>query len=178
MQGMFNQFNELAKQIHENAVEHGWWEKERKLRQLAALFHSELSEAYEEYRSDNDYEYEVDGKPEGIAPELADYIIRLLDYAGHKGLDIDAALKEAYVWEAAIVNDDFSEFIADCHMDVSRLYHIAGIMNHTEAAGEIARCMMKPISWMIMHKIDPIAVIKRKHAYNKTRPYRHGGKVC
>ena len=51
------------------------------------------------------------GKPEGIPIELADVIIRILDYCGYAGIDIEAA-------------------------------------------------------------------IRQKHEYNKSRPYRHGGKKC
>lgn len=50
-------------------------------------------------------------KPEGVAVELADCMIRILDYCGHAGIDIEEA-------------------------------------------------------------------IRIKHEYNKTRPYRHGGKKC
>lgn len=35
--------NELAKEIHQNAVEHGWWEEERSFGEIVALCHSELS---------------------------------------------------------------------------------------------------------------------------------------
>jgi len=109
-----------------NAVEHGWWEEERSFGEIIALCHSELSEALEEYR-DGKQEVYCKGvdicdrdcsectlpidmkKPEGIAVELADCIIRILDYCGAAGIDIDE-------------------------------------------------------------------VIKLKHEYNKTRPYKHGGK--
>lgn len=43
--------NELSKEIHENAVSHGWWDEPRNLLEIAALCHSEISEAVEEYRS-------------------------------------------------------------------------------------------------------------------------------
>ena len=43
--------NELSKEIYENAVEHGWWDEPRNLLEIAALCHSELSEAVEEYRA-------------------------------------------------------------------------------------------------------------------------------
>lgn len=118
--------NEIAKEIHENAVAHGWWDEERTFGDIIALCHSELSEALEEYRNGrpmvyaDDFDNELiritdvsqfDGrKPEGIAVELADCIIRILDYCGHEGIDIEQA-------------------------------------------------------------------IKIKHEYNKSRPYRHGGKV-
>jgi hypothetical protein len=35
----------------------------------------------------------VKAKPEGIPIELADCIIRILDYCGHEGIDIDHAIK-------------------------------------------------------------------------------------
>lgn len=106
--------NEVAKQIHENAVDHGWWDEERGFPEVLALIHSEVSEALEEYRNGR-LPTEVytgnNGKPEGIPIELADVIIRVLDYCGYAGIDIDAA-------------------------------------------------------------------ISQKHEYNKSRPYRHGGKKC
>lgn len=128
--------NALARDVHENAVAHGWWETEREFGTIIALCHSELSEALEEHRSGKPPFYYVvemdDGKggtypairadiispddfkgekPEGVAVELADCIIRILDYCGHAGIDIEEA-------------------------------------------------------------------IRIKHEYNKTRPYRHGGKKC
>lgn len=122
--------NKLRDEIHQNAVDHGWWDEERSFGEIVALCHSELSEALEEYRdgkpkfyfvaevecengtyptertSTADYNGE---KPEGVAVELADCIIRILDYCGRASIDIEEA-------------------------------------------------------------------IRIKHEYNKTRPYRHGGK--
>lgn len=137
--------NQLAKEIHENAVAHGWWDEPRSFGEIIALCHSELSEALEEYRNGrppvwfaciptdvfggcknmvhcesgmsnlgcNKYDIKCqykDAKPEGIAVELADCIIRILDHCGKEGIDIDS-------------------------------------------------------------------IIRIKHEYNKSRPYRHGGKV-
>lgn len=121
--------NEFAKEVHENAVEHGWWEDDRGFAEVVALCHSELSEALEEFRSGGGMRYYKCarnanvpftcsgdchkcnyGKPEGIAVELADCIIRILDFCGKENIDIEEVLRE-------------------------------------------------------------------KHAFNKTRPYKHGGKV-
>jgi NTP pyrophosphatase (non-canonical NTP hydrolase) len=104
--------NKIRDEIHENAVKHGWWDEDRHFGSVVALMHSELSEALEEYRNGhepNEIYFGEGGKPEGIPIELADCIIRILDYCGKKEIDIDGA-------------------------------------------------------------------IRLKHEYNKTRPYRHGGK--
>lgn len=101
-------FNEIAKEIHQNAVEHGWWDEPRTFGEIVALCHSELSEALEELRTNRPMMYfvETNGfvvtdmserkyeKPEGIAVEMADCIIRILDWAGKEGLDMDAIIRE------------------------------------------------------------------------------------
>lgn len=110
--------NALAKRVHVIAKEKGWWDKHRTPLECHMLIVTEIAEATEAWREGKDLPgrdggvYIPDlstGKPEGEAVELADALIRILDYAESRGFDMDA-------------------------------------------------------------------VVEAKMAYNKTRPYRHGGK--
>lgn len=121
--------NELAKEVHENAVAHGWWEKPPTLPEALCLIHAELSEALEEYREGNPLIYGtcalaaedckfsgvcdrvgrhgegegIDGpcKPEGIAVELADVILRTLDLMAALGVDVDAVVMAKHKYNLA-----------------------------------------------------------------------------
>lgn len=42
--------NEYAQAVHENAVAHGWYDNPIEFPAVAALIHSEISEALAEYR--------------------------------------------------------------------------------------------------------------------------------
>jgi len=88
---------QLQEAIHRTAVEHGWWERERPFGEVLMLAVTELAEAMEAYREGNPASEKIDGFSK-IEEELADTIIRILDYAGGLGLDIEGALcaKMAY----------------------------------------------------------------------------------
>jgi NTP pyrophosphatase (non-canonical NTP hydrolase) len=81
--------NELAQSIHNNAVAHGWWDEERSVAEIVALCHSELSEALEAYRNGEPLEWDNNGKPDGIAVELIDCVIRVFDYLAKEQVDIE-----------------------------------------------------------------------------------------
>ena len=86
---------QLMKECHETAVDKGWYALgDRNFGELIALMHSELSEALEEHRNGepfNNFRF-VDGKPEGIAVELADVLIRVFDACEHKSIPLADAL--------------------------------------------------------------------------------------
>lgn len=85
---------DLQREIHQCAIDHGWWEDQRHFAELVALCHSELSEALEARRAGMEDHFEFGGKPEGAAIEMADCIICILDLAEHEGWDMDKAIRE------------------------------------------------------------------------------------
>jgi len=76
-----------------NSAEHGFWEKERNKPEMIALMHSELSEALEALRKP-DTESVIDEGP--VAEELADCVIRIMDYCEGFGIDLGHAIWEKY----------------------------------------------------------------------------------
>jgi len=45
------------------------------------------------------------------------------------------------------------------------------------AAVEMIDCMIRILDWCGFMGVDVDAILEAKHEYNKTRPYRHGGKA-
>ena len=84
--------NELVEIAHNNSVNHGFWEKERNFGEVIALMHTELSEAFEEYRHETYYENGT--KPCGIPSELADVVIRIFDFCGGNDIDLEKIILE------------------------------------------------------------------------------------
>lgn len=84
-------FNETAGECHKIAVEHGFWMKSRSDGDVISLMHSELSECLEALRHNNpksDHIHEFHGSEE----ELADIVIRAMDWARHRGWRLGEAI--------------------------------------------------------------------------------------
>ena len=82
---------DLQREAHAIAKDHGWWDEERAFNDLIGLVHDKLSEANAAYREKDKWDNwrelhtELNGKPIGVASELADAVIRVADMAEHYG---------------------------------------------------------------------------------------------
>lgn len=72
--------NELAQLCHSIAREKGFWEKERNIGEALMLIVTELAEAMEAHRKQDDANFKE---------ELADSFIRLLDLCGGLNINIE-----------------------------------------------------------------------------------------
>jgi len=72
--------NELSRICHSIAVEKGFWDKERNIGEALMLIVTELAEAMEAHRTNDQANFKE---------ELADTFIRLLDLCGGLKIDIE-----------------------------------------------------------------------------------------
>lgn len=185
----------FAQEVHAVAVEHGWWEGDENndIDTEIALVHGEWSEALEEYRDGRPMVWHLcmesgtvcdmescenweDGKcatddmtskPEGIAVELVDGVIRILDLMAAKDMDFAQA---GYICSG---KRTLPQLVTILHYATAK-----SAESESEMASWLISCIEAVREWLEERDVDMDEVLRLKHEYNKTRSYRHGGKRC
>lgn len=188
--------DEMTAEIRAVNVEKGWRAPSggpgaNTLGDYIALLHSEVSEALEAYRDHRlaDATRSVCGraangeepcpehgpsKPEGVGAKLADVLIRLLDTCDAFGIallgmssELDAVAGAEH--EPLIHPVTFGDHLAWLH------FHISSML--LSAAWEAELVLRVLVATARKFGIDLSAEYERKIAYNRTRPFQHGGRT-
>lgn len=197
------EWNKFAAEVHQVAVDHGFWDPKPSFAAITVMCCTELAEAGEEYRAGRpmvwhkcnagllngpcvpgdkmscfpddptDEELPVvcpnlDAKPQGVAVEMGDCVLRILDTLAEAGVDIDADLG------FTPASKDLIETVAGCYVQLATAYIWRGKLDR--AKDGLLTCMETILDWARQNGVDMEAVLRAKHEYNKTRPFRHGGK--
>lgn len=86
----------IQKKVHAQSETMGWYDKHRDDGTFIALIHSEISEALEGIRKNSMDDHLPLRQMAEV--ELADAVIRILDFAEYKGYDIASALSEKHIY--------------------------------------------------------------------------------
>jgi NTP pyrophosphatase (non-canonical NTP hydrolase) len=172
------------KEIHALAKEKGWWDAERSSGECFALMQSELSEALEALRHGNPQDEHCPAFSNAEI-ELADCVIRILDFCESNGWDIESE-KEIYTsplnsltdtkWKDTMLTGSAGDVINTLHNDLcladTYLRNPLGDKNFSLTFMVQTICHIEVFCDRMGWDLD--AAIDAKHAYNKTRPYKHG----
>ena len=193
---------ELQKEAHAISRSKGWYDTDRSFGDFIALIHSELSEALEAYRERRleswesttpnelflavveDWDESQLCAPHGVASELADVMIRVADMAEFYGVDLS---KYNMPPAGKHPNRSFGTWITGIHWYLGAAYQAGAYQwGHEEAldfprgqewVDRLGRTVQEVLNMVAHYGIDLDAAIEAKMEYNKTRPYRHGGKA-
>ena len=171
-------FDELRKIAYAAAKENGWHDgPARHPLEIEELIHSEISEATECCRDPNhpveEIYYLPSGKPEGLAVEYADVLIRLADGVEelliHRGEELmsrdDIGAGKCYQQDWFLFHIFLRKMVS--FFDRFGVWHTYRILEMCEVIMNILRDRIRALGH------DPDRVITEKIAYNKTRGYKH-----
>lgn len=165
-----------SKEIHENAVAHGWHEEKHSPEHYLGLIMTEVAEAVEADRKDRRSKAKVcyatgrlfadwynGNVKNSVEEEFADIVIRLLDMA----YDLYGADNLFWFGHQSSFRDNKS-FIEHAWYFVHDVLN-SGMMNVTESVFYV-------YCWAEHLDIDLDQHIEWKMRYNSIRDYKHGGK--
>lgn len=187
MRPSFLDLGALQSVVHQNAIDKGWWLEPRSWEEARVLIMTEIAEAVEAYRTDGGFldrlgTVEILGherKPEGLASELADIVIRSLDYCGSLGKawevsDSDYLTREARLEVDLGIPGNLDGICSLLYRD--RAWFFQGKDAEQYHLDILTKVIGRTFAIANADGVDLASAIYGKHRYNTTRPYRHGGK--
>ena len=176
--------NELAKKVHANSVEKGFWEGDPSDQHFLCLVISELMEAVEADRKSlvadkqKFNEWMLSGNPhrhvfenafekwikDSVSDELSDAFIRLLDLAGARNLNMNRINFTNIVSKNKTFTENIYSIIKDL---MNNRYSLEEqIFYCLSQISMLAEILEIPLSWHVEQKMK----------YNQLREYKHGKK--
>lgn len=154
---------ELQNKIHEQNKAMGWWDEPRPFSTFVCLFHSELSEAMEGDRKglmdDHLPQYPM------FQVELADFVIRCLDWLGSKSFNEGDYPNESDTNPKTTK----TELLAELHFKVSESWECNSGGFWSDRDESIADAVEFSFSFARVRSFDLYKIILEKVEYNKHR---------
>lgn len=161
---------------HNNATNKGFWNNGDDPEERIALLHSEISEAFEDYRNHKmELEFLERGKPVGLPSEVADICIRIFDlYGRHSYYNSEPFI---YLHDERLKGKKISNWIYKFHRI---LYFVDDLSMPGKSYDFQTLDNLLGLICMFCDEfnIDLENAIEVKIAYNLGRPHMHGGKAC
>jgi len=165
--------NKLAEELHAAAVEKGFWDVEDALEKHCAKMISELGEVVQADRAGIMYDPEdsISGKPEGVAVELADFVMMTMDMC----ISLEGSFPEDNI-ETWNQNKEAAAKIAEIPA-----YNLVGALTASLVSlGDIAdtgpmlHIVYAVYIWLKARGYDLWEIIRQKMKCNEDRPKLHG----
>ena len=189
------ELNDLAKEIHQNAKDKGFWDLPRNTGELFMLIISEASEALEAHRKGRRADLKKFALPHNrnvsddewfkisfencvkdtTADEIADVVIRILDYCCVSEIEIKPALLSTTL--ISLDSENFGANLFQICGEIQRAgeYAIEGdVWDIANAKGHIHSALTLIIQLCERERIDLLKHIELKMKYNATRERMHG----
>lgn len=176
----------MITEIREVNTEKGWRSGNNTFREYVFLLHSEIAEIGEAYRDRRLAPYTTPaGKPDDVGSEFADVLIRLLDTIDVFGLipRVPTWLTLGEVKPEPIPGhiDTFGDVLSWLHGLAAALapdYPPPSEADFLVVASNATETLLRAlVAAVARYSVDLDAEYVRKMAYNRTRPFRHGGRT-
>jgi hypothetical protein len=182
-------------EIRKNNVKLGWQPHELELGEVLALLHTEVAEMTDAYRRwgfDDGTEYStlcdcgldivvINPKPEGVGSEMADVLIRLVDNMDMLPVGFEYLNSGAGRFG---FSDRFGTACNTLHTLIAKLSMAMDSYESCPLPEElpfIGRCLRDVYQYLVQmadhYGVNLYYEYERKLVYNRTRAYRHGGKL-